>query len=48
MVKYNSEEKSVDVAYGSYKSADVEIFRNDGFVDVEEGLSYAFSLINII
>lgn len=38
MVKYDQQGKPVDVAYGNYKSQDVEIFRKDGYVDVEEGL----------
>lgn len=39
MIKYDSSGKPVDVALGYYKQKEVEIFRQDGFIDVEEGLA---------
>jgi len=38
MVQYK-DGKPVDVAYGEYKPQDVEIFKDSGFVDTEEGLA---------
>ena len=39
MVKYDSKGNPIDVAYGNYKYQDVEIFRKDGYIDIEEGLA---------
>ena len=39
MVKYNAEGKPVGAAFGNYKPYDVELFRKDGYIDVEEGLA---------
>jgi len=39
MVKYNEKGEPLDVVYGEYKSQDVEILREYGYVDVNEGLA---------
>ena len=39
MVNYDTKGKPVDVALGNYKPYDVELFKKDGYVDVEEGLA---------
>jgi len=39
MVKYDKRGKPVDVAYGDYKSEDVKMFRDKGYIDVDEDLA---------
>ena len=39
MAKYDEKGKPIEVAYGIYKIADVEMFRREGYVDVSRDLA---------
>jgi len=43
MAKYDSEGNPVNATYGVFKLADIEMFRNLGFVDVDESLARKIS-----
>ena len=39
MAKYNDSGKPIFVAHGEYKPQDVEMFKEDGYIDIDEGLA---------